>query len=246
MNFIEYTITSDMLCMGERIKKGQFRPTVTTIPYSQITGALKAVFGDKEIHAVGYFPFNNEQEFRGKHTQILTYSPRDRAINTSIIPLYIEYLTDVEGKVFIAETKDIRDELESNESISIYMGAFKSKGFGSCTLKALKDRRTISEEDLDIHEGILNTRIPIAKEAKDMKGIDGNTNKRLVDKGEPTEFMRKTFCIEKVIKARYGYLFKPTSKTSGCYVLSLFEGSVIQGPGFLLRDDNGGDRNDTQ
>jgi len=240
MNFIEYTITSDMLCMGERIKKGQFRPTVTTIPYSQITGALKAVFGDKEIHAVGYFPFNNEQEFRGKHTQILTYSPRDRAVNTSIIPLYIEYLADVEGMVFIAETKDIRDELESNESISIYMGAFKSKGFGSCTLK---DRRKISEEDLDIREGVLNTRIPIAK-VEDMKGIDGNTNKRLIDEGKTNEFLKANFCIEKVTKARYGYLFEPTSKTSGCYVLSLFEGSVVKGPGFLLRGDNGGDMNE--
>ena len=242
MNFIEYTLTSGMLCMGERIKKGQFRPTVTTIPYSQITGALKAVFGNKDIHAVGYFPFDNEQEFRGKHTQILTYSPRDRAVNTSIIPLYIEYLADVEGKVFIAETEDITDELESNESISIYMGAFKSKGFGRCTLS---DRKKINEEDLDIHEGILNTRIPIAK-FEDINGIDGNTNKKLIDEGEPTDFLKKRFCIEKVIKARYGYLFEPTSKTPGCYVLSLFEGSVIQGPGFLLRDDNGGDRNDTQ
>lgn len=240
MNFIEYTLTSDMLCMGERIKKGQFRPTVTTIPYSQISGALKAVFGDKEIHAVGYFSFNDKQEFRRKHTQILTYSPRDRAINTSIIPLYIEYLTDVEGKVFIAETDSIKNKLESNELISIYMGAFKSKGFGSCTLK---DRRKISEKDLDVHEGTLNTRIPIAK-AKNMNEIGGNSQKRLIDEGKTTEFLMDTFYIEKVMKARYGYLFEPTSKTSGCYMLSLFEGSVIKGPGFLLRDDNGGDMNE--
>ena len=242
MNFIEYTITSDMLCMGERIKKGQFRPTVTTIPYSQITGALKAVFGNKDIHAVGYFPFDNEQEFIRKHTQILTYSPRDRAINTSIIPLYIEYLADVEGKVFIAEIEDIKDELESSDSILIYMGAFKSKGFGRCTLK---DRKKISEEDLDIHEGTLNTRIPIAK-AEDMKETDGNSQKRLIDEGKTTKFLMDTFYIEKVMKARYGYLFEPTNKTSGCYILSLFEGSMIKGPGFLLRVDNGGDRNDTQ
>jgi hypothetical protein len=240
MKFIEYTITSDLLCMGERIKKGQFRPTVATIPYSQISGALKAVFGYKDIHAVGYFPFNNEQEFRGKHTQILTYSPRDRAINTSILPLYIEYLTDVEGKVFIAETDSIKNKLESNESISIYMGAFKSKGFGSC---ALKDRRKISEEDLYIREGTLNTRIPIVK-AKDMNGMDGNSYKGLIDEGKTTEFLKDNFCIEKVIKARYGYLFEPTSKTSGCYILSLFEGSVVKGPGFLLRDTDRGDGNE--
>ena len=232
MNFIEYTLTSDMLCMGERIKKGQFRPTVTTIPYSQITGALKAVLGDKDIHAVGYFQFNTEQEFRGKHTQILTYSPRDRAINTSIIPLYIEYLTDVEGKVFIAETDSIKNKLESNESISIYMGAFKSKGFGSCTLK---DRRKISKEDLDIQEGLLNTRIPIAKD-KYMNVMGGNAHTGLIDEGKTTEFLKDKFCIEKVTKARYGYLFEPTSETTGCYILSLFEGSMIKGPGFLLRD----------
>lgn len=240
MNFIEYTLTSDMLCMGERIKKGQFRPTVTTIPYSQITGALKAVFGDKDIHAAGHFQFNTEQEFRGKHTQILTYSPRDRAINTSIIPLYIEYLMDVEGKVFIAETDSIKNKLESNESISIYMGAFKSKGFGSCTLK---DRRKISEEDLYIREGTLNTRIPIAK-TKDMNGIDGNAHKGLIDEGKTTEFLKAKFYIEKVTKARYGYLFEPTSETTGCYILSLFEGSVIKGPGFLLRNTNRGDMNE--
>ncbi|CAD7774251.1 hypothetical protein FHEFKHOI_01535 [Candidatus Methanoperedenaceae archaeon GB50] len=241
MNFIEYTLTSDMLCMGERIKKGQFRPTVTTIPYSQITGALKAVFGDKDIHAVGYFPFEDEQEFRRRHVQILTYSPRDRAINTSIIPLYIEYLGDVKGRVFIAVTDGIRDDFK-NESISIYMGAFKSKGFGGCTLKKCRE---IGEEDLEIREGLLNTRIPIAK-AKDLNGMDGKSQKRLVDEGGTTEFLKNTFGIEKVVKARYGYLFEPTSKTSGWYVLSLFEGSVIKGPEFLLKDYDRGDRNDTQ
>ena len=71
-----------MLCMGERIKKGTFRPTIRTIPYSQITGALKAVFGDKEIHAVGHLI---EDKMHNK-VDYLTYSPRDRELETSKLP----------------------------------------------------------------------------------------------------------------------------------------------------------------
>ncbi len=229
MTFIEYELKSDMLCMGERIKKGQFRPTVTTIPYSQIRGALKAVFGYKDIHAVGYFPFKNGQEFRREHIQTLTYSPRDRAINTSILPLYIEYLINVTGRVFIKETDDIKDELL--DTISIYMGAFKSKGFGRCELEKLGE---VGKEELG-DDKELNTRIPIAG-INEIKETGGNFHKDLIDKGEPTPFLKDVFGIEKVIKARYGYLFEPTSKTSGSYVLSLFEGSMIKGPKFLLKD----------
>lgn len=219
MKFIEYTLTSDMLCMGERIKKAQFRPAVITIPYSQITGALQACYGNgeygnkaKDIHAVGYFPFKNEQEFRKKHIRILTHSPRDRAINTSILPLYVEYLVNVEGRVFIKETDDIKDVLESDKPFSIYMGALKSKGFGRCVL-----RRIGNIDELGIMRGTLNTRIP--EELKDI------------------------FVIKKIIKPRYGYLFKPTSETSGVYVLSLFEGSEVVGPRFLLKNKGGEDGN---
>jgi hypothetical protein len=226
MKFIEYTLTSEMLCMGERIKKGQFRPTVTTIPYSQITGALKAVFGNKDIHAVGHFLFDNdEQAFRRNHVQMLTYSPRDRALDTSILPLYIEYLMDVEGKVFIAETEDAENVFGDKEDMTVYMGAFKSQGFGWCELK----RYSMKNEDLKIEEGLLNTRIPIERAEKIAR------SKEKVDSGEATDFLKEKFEIEKVIKARYGYLFEPTSETSGVYVLSLFEDSVIKGPRFLLK-----------
>ena len=190
MEFIEYELKSDMLCMGERIKKGQFRPTVTTIPYTQITGALKAIFGDKEIHAVGHLE-NYEKNY-------LTYSPRDRTLNTSKLPLYIEFLTNVQGRVYIL-IEDFPDE----DEIEITMGALKSKGFGRCVL-----RRIGNIDELGIMRGTLNTRIP--EELKDI------------------------FVIKKIIKPRYGYLFKPTSETSGVYVLSLFEGSEVVGPRFLL------------
>ena len=56
--------------------------------------------------------------------------------------------------------------------------------------------------------GVLRTRIPL-------------------DKAE-------IFNIKRVIRPVYGYLFEPTSPTTGKYVLSLFEGSEVVAPEFLV------------
>jgi len=198
MEFIKYVLTSNMLCMGERIKKGTFRPTIRTIPYTQITGALKAVFGNKDIHAVGHLindKWHNKVDY-------LTYSPRDRGIETSKLPLTIEFLADVLGNVYLLkneDTKDLADEFE------IHMGAMKSRGLGLCILENLSELSNIGTKP-----GILRTRIP-------------------------EEHLDK-FGVRRVIKPVYGYLFKPTSSTTGIYVRSLFEGSMIAGPEFLLEN----------
>ncbi|MEW6006743.1 MAG: hypothetical protein AB1595_01110 [bacterium] len=42
--FYEYAFSSEMLCIGERMKKGTFRPCVKTIPFSTIVGALKDAY----------------------------------------------------------------------------------------------------------------------------------------------------------------------------------------------------------
>ena len=198
MEFIKYTLTSDMLCMGERIKKGTFRQTIRTIPYSQITGALKAVFGDKEIHAVGHLI----EDKRHNKVDYLTYSPRDRGLETSKLPLTVEFLTDVFGTAYVLKSEDTENFPEEFE---IRMGAMKSRGFGLCTLKRLNGINKFTTK-----KGVLNTRIP-------------------------EEHLDK-FGIRKVIKPVYGYLFKPTSRTTGIYVRSLFEGSEIAGPEFLLEE----------
>lgn len=197
MEFISYDLTSEMLCLGERIKKGTFRPTIETIPYSQITGALKAKFGkDKDIHAVGYLikPLNKDY---------LVYSPANRVGNLSKIPLIVEYLRDIRGKIYIMKNSDTEDTLKNQEGFTIRMGALKSKGFGECKLF---NKQLVNNSKPK--PGILNTRIP--KECSDRFGI------------------------RNVINPVYGYLFKPTSETSGVYVLSLFEGSEVVGPEFLL------------
>jgi hypothetical protein len=216
---LEFSLYSKLLCLGERIKKGTFRPTITTIPYTQITGALRTKFKDdldwtrEGIHAIGYFTFKENgkiqsvsqetgEEFREKHVSFLEFSPRDRGLNTSKLPLTTEYLCDVTGKVFALDDEKLRQR----KNFEITMGALKSKGFGRCELEYKKEH-----EINRTTEGSLLTRLP--ERQLDLFSID------------PTPYKK------------YGYLFRPTSKTSGEYVRSLFEGSIVTAPDFLVKED---------
>ncbi|MGB8657440.1 MAG: hypothetical protein WCE90_06595 [Candidatus Zixiibacteriota bacterium] len=208
MDFYEYRLTSDALCMGERMKAGIFRPCIKTIPYSQITGALQAKFGrDKKIHAVGCLVENsylNQKEY-------YIYSPRDKVMGKSKVPLQMEYLTDVVGRVFILRNEDTH---ESENDFEIYMGALKSKGFGKCHLVKTRIWKE-GEYKPKKFEGVLNVRIPLNK-------------------------IENFGFSEKDIKSRvYGYLFEPPDPPilyGGQYVLSLFEGSEVVCPEFLKKE----------
>ena len=153
MRFLKFGFSSDMLILGERFKKGQYRPVITTIPYSQITGALQAIYGNgryngdaKQIHACGYFLFTDETEFREKHIKALTYSPRNRHLNSSILPIYTEFLYNVEGFVYLKENDDVKEIVQdaSKGDLSLWMGGLKSKGFGSASL-ILKEQLMLIE-----------------------------------------------------------------------------------------------------
>ncbi len=237
MNFLKFSFSSDLLILGERFKKGQYRPVITTIPYSQITGAFQAKFGNsknagksKQIHACGHFFYKDEDEFRENHIKTLTYSPRNRSIETSIIPIYTEYLYNVEGEVYLKENEDVKEILSRKGEISFWMGGLKSKGFGKCKL----DFKGI-DPCVDSSEGELNTRLPLFK----LDDVDFQTGQedidKLVEEGKPTRFLHDVFGIKRVKTANFGYLFEPTSETDGKYVLSLFEGSIVEAPGFLLK-----------
>lgn len=205
MAFIEYELTSQALCMGERIKAGIYRPCIRTIPYSQITGALSKQFGPADLHAVGYLVEKVGYNIPG----YFIYSPRDRASNVSKIPLQAEYLTNVNGRLYVVENKFSKTFLP--EKLSLTMGALRSKGFGVCNMERL---RTLKEED----EGMQLPKNP----------FDYVLNARLPEK------YKQIFGIVKIFNPVYGYLFEPTSLDSGVYVRSLFEGSIVQGPRILL------------
>lgn len=239
MNILKFGFSSELLILGERFKKGQYRPVITTIPYSQITGALQAKFGNgkytegaSQIHACGHFIFKDESDFRENHIKTLTYSPRNRSIETSIIPIYTEYLYNVEGEVYLKENEDVKEILSQKGEISFWMGGLKSKGFGKCIL---------NYKGIDLYvesrEGELNTRLPLFKlDNADFQAGEEDRDK-LVEEGKPTRFLHDVFGIKRVKTANFGYLFEPTSETDGKYVLSLFEGSIVEAPGFLLKTE---------
>lgn len=161
--FWEYKLTADILCIGERFKKGLVRPCVKTIPYSTITGALRQeVLGipswaDKG-HAVGCIDEYEEITFVG--------GPRDAVTGVSKLPLTTQALANVEGRVYV-----IRDEHTKGlpSELQFTMGALKSKGFGRVRLVRESDEPKDHESCL----GYLNTRIPEA-----LLGVFGITDVR--------------------------------------------------------------------
>lgn len=195
--YLEYSFESDALILGERIKGGIFRPSSKTLRWSTITMALRKWTGKYDLHAAGILDSYESDYF--------IYSPIERVTKISKIPLQVEVLNDVEGKVYIVKN----DGLKLPDEFKIFLGALISKGFGKSDLKFEREIK-----NPEIRKGVLNTRIPL--KYKDL------------------------FSIEK-IKPVYGYLFEPIPNTmTGTYIQSLFEGSEVEGPVFLLGDNNGG------
>ena len=195
-----------LIAIGERIKKGTYRPCITTIPYSTVTGALRQRYGRDDIHAVGFFEGQIER-------MRIEHSAHDGAIDASDLPLATEVLVNPKGKIYVLvknDSVDLSQLFDSDRPIPILLGALKSKGLGRCQLKMSGEKR-IRSPHLDKRLGMLRTRIP--EEVAPLFGIENSD----------------------VLKPVYGYLFKPTSMTDGVYVRSLFEGSVVQGYHFLLR-----------
>jgi len=135
--------------MGEVVKGGIFKPCCRTIRYSQITGALRHQYGTIDIHACGYL----DADEGVNRVEYLIYSPRDRGIGTSKLPLQVEYLTHVRGRVFVV-AGGAADKL--SPQLSIGMGAMLSKGFGNCRLTRVDEPKSL----VPVH-GTLKTRIPL-------------------------------------------------------------------------------------
>lgn len=213
MRFWEYNLSADTLVIGERIKKGTFRPLIPSfspddkdskvcyrpLPYSIIVGALREFLGvgfDIPVHAAGYLTEGNEES--------LIIAPQDNFTGVSKLPITIQYLTKVKGKLFILVNEHTEKLLSG---FNMVMGGMRYKGFGLCSLKRLREH-----DEIDKAKGILLTRIP--EDVLEEFGIE-------IDSGQNGPY-------------RWGYLFKPTSDNGGVYVKSLFERSGVEGYKFLL------------
>ena len=210
--FFKYKFNCKKLILGERIKKGTFRPClpdytlkdgnkIIPLPFSTITNALKHYLGfDKKIYAVGYLTDYKRDIFE--------FAPSDTALNTAKVPLQTEFFSDVEGVFYVKKNSDIQDKDTIAELQSIYLGGMKSKGFGKCDL---------------IFEKVL----------RPGKVLIGKLKVRLYEE------VLKEFGISEVIVPEIGYLFKPDEKdwTKGKWMKSLFEGSIVANAPDSLVDD---------
>jgi len=216
--FFKISFRSDLLYIGERIKKGTFKPSIASIaskyrskkrtheilplPYSTITGAIKSILGDKkDVHAIG-------KVVRYKK-EYMSVAPHDTAINLSKLPITIEYLADVEGEIYIKKTDDFYSpDLIRNE---LYLGGLKSKGFGKCHIVSsieIEPKRTKGE-------GIFQSRVYYEDNILKQFGISK----------------------ENIIKPFFGYLFRKTSSFDGYYQMSLFENTIIKdGYNFIVEE----------
>ena len=205
MEFLVYELTAKALHLGERAKGNVFKPCLRTIPFSAISGALNHYFG----------------AWRGKTEEpsgIKAVGYLDGAAGHNRIELMTYAPRDRVSSVskiplqveFLADVRATvlvvaNDAAESlAKRFQIALGGMRSHGFGRAELQ-FRERRAAGSPRL----GSLRVRLP---------------------EGEA-----KSFGIVKVERAVYGYLFKPTPGThTGAYVLSLFEGSRVVGPDFLL------------
>lgn len=161
MTFWEYDLTAETLLIGERIKKGTHRPvipafsvgerTYRAVPYSVAVGALREYLGlrwDVPMHAAGYLCPPGD-------VNSLVIAPRDNVTGVSKLPITVEFLTGVQGKLFVLVDEHTR---ALPPEFSLHMGGMRYKGIGLCSLK----RARVIEEP-EVRSGTLLTRIPEAE-----------------------------------------------------------------------------------
>ncbi len=136
--------TPGLLCLGERLKKGTIRPSAKTLASTQITGAVREALGDDSVWATGYLEKYDPPQF-------IVVAPRDVMSEVSKVPLLVEVLTNVTGRVFIFA----KPGQNLPDHIPLRLGAFLSKGFGHCEL-----RRQNGAPNLELGYGALRCRLP--------------------------------------------------------------------------------------
>ncbi len=139
-----------------------------------------------------------------------TYAPFDAFLGTAKLPISLEYLKPTNG----TEALKANIYVVKNKAAESLVKTTSTE----ISLGALKSKgfgrcelRYIGEVKPDLKVGYL--------------------------KGRLLEEECSAFGITKVIKPCYGYLFYPTSEVNGVYKRALFEGSIIEGPKILIKEE---------
>lgn len=209
--FLKLRLTATAIAIGERVKRGTFRPCVETIPTSTMIGCLAEHFGLSEVAAIGFF---DSKTYRKK---LFTYAPFDTALGTAKLPLTLEYIAPAEGhreiigEVYIVATEETRKIFTDRAQYTVAIGALRSKGFGLCQLKF--------EEEVQPVYKIGYLRGHLRESDASAFGI----NPRPIREGGD------------IISPRYGYLFRPDGyRIGGKYERALLAETILRGPDFLI------------
>ena len=207
IKLVELILEIENIVIGERIKGGVFRPCQETIPSSTIEGAIWHHLR-KNVSAVGFFKEDTYELAE------LTYSVRDRMLDTAKVPIFTSYLRPVAcghnnekitAFVYIPYNS-VEASLSHFENLTFYMGALKSKGYGKCFVKSINVR------EYPIKKGFLKVKI-FCREVDDFAVTD--------------------------LSGVYGFMFKPDDQhIGGKYEKSLFPGSFVEGPTILLKESS--------
>lgn len=154
---IEYILNAQTLSLGERLKKGTFRGTLErSIPYSQLTGALTAEFG-QGVAGVAII-----EEYSGPYWQAA--STRNRALGSAYLPLEYAFLVDVKARAFVTGPRAAC----LPQHFSLQVGALRSKGLGYCTMERVGP---VTEDQAECCWGSLLVRLPERGDVLEQFGI---------------------------------------------------------------------------
>lgn len=213
--FIRLRFSTSAVVIGERVKKGTFRPCVETLPSSTLMGCFREHFGLKETVAIGFL------QPAGYSKGTFTYAPFDACLRTAKLPLTLEHLVpargrrEIEGIVYVAATSEARTVFTPAQSPwFVALGAMRSKGFGQCSLEYIGEIAPIRRT--------------------------GYLRGHLRETDAPAFGINPA---EDVIMPRYGYLFRPDlHRIGGRYERALFVGTILSGPDFLMGEEYTYDR----
>ncbi|SRR5581483_1751463 len=213
--FFHLRLTTRAIAIGERVKKGTFRPCVDNLPSSTLIGCLREHFGLTQAVAIGIFRPGSYRK------ETLTYAPFDACLRTAKVPLTLEYLVpaagerEVQADVYVVSTPEASRVFKTSPGYwVISLGGMRSKGLGESLLKYIEEtkpkRRT-------------GTLLAHMRESDaPALGID---------------------LEQDLIRPRYGYLFRPGScRIGGQYERALFTGTILTGPDFLIGEEYPYDR----
>ncbi|MFQ5802019.1 MAG: hypothetical protein ACE5JQ_03870 [Candidatus Methylomirabilales bacterium] len=208
--FIRLRLTTRAVMIGERVKKGTFRPCVETLPTSTLMGCFQEHFGLKETAAIGFF------ESASYRKEVFTYAPFDACVGTAKLPLTCEYLAPaagwqkIEGDIYVAATPEARTIFTPGQDPwTIALGAMRSKGFGQCSLEYIEE-------------------ITPTRQTGYLRG-------HLRESDAPAFGIDLT---RDLIRPYYGYLFRPdVHRIGGRYERALLTGTILTGPDFLFREE---------